>query len=105
VASKSKQRAAHTEPAATAVRYFQLYEALTAGGQAKAYPCRWDTQTGTWKKISVPYDQLRYIYDRKSGNGGKIDDFVQCVWMAGSRRWEDVGDRPALFIAGSRRAR
>jgi hypothetical protein len=40
VASKSTQRAAHTEPAATAVRYFQLYEALTGtdGAQGLSVP-------------------------------------------------------------------
>jgi hypothetical protein len=100
MASKHTQRASHTEPAAIAVRYFQLYEDLAAGGSALAYPCRWDLQSGTWKKIDVPQERLRHVYDRKNGEGAEVDDFVQCVWMPGSRRWEILAAIRALFYRG-----
>lgn len=100
MATKHRQRAVHTEPAASAVRYFQLYENLTAGSKALAYPCRWDQKTKAWKKIAVAAEKLRYVYDRKSGNGAKQNDFLQCVWMAGSRRWEVLAASAATFYRG-----
>jgi hypothetical protein len=33
----------------------------------------------------------------KTATAAKVDDFVQCVWMAGSRRWEIVGDSGSRF--------
>lgn len=86
--SRERMRETSTEPAATGMRYFELYDALPVEGKALAYPCRYDKATAKWLKISAA--ATRYIYDRFKGSGGKAGDQVQAIWMPGSRRWEVI---------------
>jgi hypothetical protein len=94
MSKRERKREEHTRPSSTSVRYFQLYEAMSAGGSARAYPARYNGST--WVRMGEEVtaeeaDSLRLVYDRKDGEGAAEDDFVQCVWMAGSRRWELCG--------------
>ena len=87
--SQDRARDGYSSPGATGVRYFQLYETMgaTADG-ALAYPCKWNNTTSGWE-ANLTATKVR-IYPGPLARVGYADDFVACIFMARSKRWEMI---------------
>ena len=92
--SAERRRENFTDPAATGLRYFQLYEKMPATGGALAYPCKWNGTTETWNANTTATKVTIYpspVSTVGSLDGASSGDFMACIYMARSRRWEIIG--------------
>lgn len=84
---RQQERTATNTP--SGIRWFKLYEALTAFGQAYAYPCHWSESQRKWVASTTDAER-RYVYSTITGVTGSAGDFKPCWYNAQARRWEVI---------------